>query len=336
MALSTFMCKQTQVFLSGLKMDAYNPLRHKEKVVIVMGATGTGKSRLSIDLATRFQAEIINSDKMQVYKGLDIVTNKVTEEEQRGVTHHLIGIQNPNVDFTVKDFCDKASNKIESILEQGRLPIIVGGSNSYIEALIDDDDDFFKSKYECCFLWVDVLMPVLYSFVSKRVDQMLEKGMIHEVKKMFNPNVDYARGIRKAIGVPEFDPYFRSELLDKEHRAILLQEAIRQVKENTCKLACRQRGKIHRLSNTKGWDMHQLDATEVFQKHGREADKAWEELVAGPSKMIVGQFLYNEATKFPTHLAAGIKNRDIERWLLANNLYPLVTSVQNNSGMRNK
>ena len=111
----------------------------------------------------------------RVDQGLDMITNNVTEEEQRGVTHHLLGIQNPNVDFTVKDFCDKASHKIESILEQGRLPIIVRGYNSYIEALIDDDADFFKSKYECCFFWMDVLMPVLYPFVSKRVDQMLEK-----------------------------------------------------------------------------------------------------------------------------------------------------------------
>ncbi|KAM3735331.1 hypothetical protein ACB098_10G080800 [Castanea mollissima] len=208
-------------------MDLFNPQRHKEKVVIVMGATGTGKSRLSIDLASRFPAEIINSDKMQVYKGLDIVTKKVTEEEQRGVPHHLLGILNPNADFTVTEFCDKASHMIESIVGQGRLPIIVGGSNSYIEALIDDDDFIFRSKYECCFLWVDVSMPLLHSFVSKRVDQMLEKGMIEEVRKMFNPNLDYSRGIRRAIGVPEFDLYFRSEqFLDKEQRAMLLQETI--------------------------------------------------------------------------------------------------------------
>ncbi|KAL4603036.1 adenylate isopentenyltransferase 3, chloroplastic-like isoform X1 [Castanea sativa] len=315
MAFSTFMCQQTQPFLdfpsSGLKMDLFNPQRHKEKVVIVMGATGTGKSRLSIDLASRFPAEIINSDKMQVYKGLDIVTNKVTEEEQRGVPHHLLGILNPNADFTVTEFCDKASHMIESIVGQGRLPIIVGGSNSYIEALIDDDDFIFRSKYECCFLWVDVSMPLLHSFVSKRVDQMLEKGMIEEVRKMFNPNLDYSRGIRRAIGVPEFDLYFRSEqFLDKEQRAMLLQGAICHIKENTCKLACRQREKIYRLRNMKGWNMHRLDATEVFRKHGREADKAWEELVAGPSSVIVGQFLYNLATKVPTNVA-GIKMRNV-------------------------
>ncbi|XP_042989697.1 adenylate isopentenyltransferase 3, chloroplastic [Carya illinoinensis] len=320
---SMLMCKQTvQPLLEfpsgGLKMDVFNPhrIRHKEKVVIVMGATGTGKSRLSIDLATRFPAEIINSDKMQVYEGLHIVTNKVTEEEQRGVPHHLLGILNPTADFTVTNFCDKASIAVESILGRGRLPIIVGGSNSYMEALVENDDYMLRSKYDCCFLWVDVSMPVLHSFVSKRVDQMVENGMVDELRNMFDPNADNSRGIRRAIGVPEFDQYFRNEpFLDRKQRGILLQEAINQMKENTCKLACRQLGKIHRLRNMKGWNMHRIDATEVFQKKGRssEADEAiWEQVVAGPSRVIVGQFLYNHvaASMAPTTHVAGIKVRN--------------------------
>ena len=64
----------------------------KKKVIFVMGATGTGKSRLSVDLATHFRGEIINSDKMQVYKGLEIVTNKITHTEKQGVRHYLLGI----------------------------------------------------------------------------------------------------------------------------------------------------------------------------------------------------------------------------------------------------
>jgi adenylate isopentenyltransferase (cytokinin synthase) len=79
------------------------------------------------------------------------------------VPHHLLGILNPNADFS--DFCDAASLAVESIIGRDRLPLIVGGSNSYIEALIDDDDYMFRSKYECCFIWMDVSMPVLRSFV---------------------------------------------------------------------------------------------------------------------------------------------------------------------------
>ncbi|KAF3436323.1 hypothetical protein FNV43_RR23415 [Rhamnella rubrinervis] len=281
---------------SGLKPNLFNLRHQKEKVVIVMGATGTGKSRLSIDLATRFSAEIINSDKMQVYEGLDVVTNKITNEEQRGVPHHLLGIlKKPNADFTVTDFCDKASITVESILSHNRLPIIVGGSNSYIEHLIDDYNyKLFRSKYDCCFLWVDVSMPVLNSFVSDRVDAMLLNGMVDEVRNIFDPNANYSKGIRRAIGVPEFDKYLRNEqFLDEKSRAGLLQEAIKQMKENTSKLACRQLGKIQRLRNIKGWNLHRLDATEVFRKRGKEADLAWENLVAGPSTEIVGQFLCN-------------------------------------------
>ncbi|XWS36276.1 hypothetical protein CRYUN_Cryun20dG0071400 [Craigia yunnanensis] len=298
MKVSLSMCKKTVSLLdipSGvLKSDFFSPRRQKEKVVILMGATGTGKSRLSIDLSTRFPAEIINSDKIQVHAGLDIATNKITEEEQCGIPHHLLGVINPNTDFTATNFIDMASNAMASILSRSQLPIIAGGSNSYIEALVDDKDFRFRSKYECCFLWVDVAMPVLNQYVSERVDKMVENGMVDEVRSFFDPNANYTRGIRKAIGVPEFDRYFRAEpFLDKQYRAKLLQEAIHEIKINTCKLACRQLEKIHRLRNKKNWKIHRLDATEVFRRRGEEADKAWEELVAGPSTEIVTAFLYN-------------------------------------------
>ncbi|XWS13560.1 hypothetical protein CRYUN_Cryun36dG0047500 [Craigia yunnanensis] len=259
-----------------------------------MGATGTGKSRLAIDLATRFPAEIVNSDKMQVYKGLDIVTNKVTEEECRGVPHHLLGIVDPNSNFTSMDFRYHASLAVESILSQGRLPIIAGGSNSYIEALVNDDPEF-QLRYECCFLWVDVSLPVLHSFVSERVDKMVQAGLVDEVKQLFNPMADFSRGIRRAIGVPELDQYFRAEpIIDAKIRAWLLETAISKIKENTCLLACRQWQKILRLYNHWNWRMHRIDATDAFLKRGDEADQAWERLVAGPSTMIVSQFLYDK------------------------------------------
>ncbi|PIN03065.1 tRNA delta(2)-isopentenylpyrophosphate transferase [Handroanthus impetiginosus] len=263
----------------------------KEKVVVVIGATGTGKSRLSIDLATRFPAEIINSDKMQAYRGLDITTNKITDEESCGVPHHLLGIIDPESDFSAASFRAMASVSLQSILSRGRLPIIAGGSNSFIEALIDAN---FRSKYDCCFLWVDVAMPVLDSFVSNRVDKMVERGMVDEVRDFFKPNADYTKGIRRAIGVPEFDLFFQVESFsDEETRARILAEAIDKIKMNNSKLARRQLEKIHRLRNMKGWKMHRLDATAVFRKRSAEAELAWEELVAGPGAAVVRRFLYN-------------------------------------------
>ena len=266
--------------------------QHIEKVVIIMGATGTGKSKLYVHLASRYKAELINSDKMQVYKGLDIVTNKLTMEEQCGIPHHLLGILNPYADFTVDHFRYMVVRAIESIVSRGHLPIIVGVSNTYIEALIDDEDSKFRSKYDCCFVWVDVLVLVLDPFLSKRVDQMIENGMVDELRKMFDPNVDHSQGIFRSIGIPEFDQYFRNESsLDKETNAMLIQKAISEMKENTYKLACLRVEKIYRLRDIKGWNIHRLDATQVFKKKGKESDEAWNELVARPSVAIVGQFL---------------------------------------------
>ncbi|KAF3570776.1 hypothetical protein F2Q69_00062536, partial [Brassica cretica] len=187
MKISMAMCKQslppsTTLDFSparfGPNMLTLNPYVPKEKVVVIMGATGTGKSRLSVDLATRFQAEIINSDKIQVHQGLDIVTNKITTEERCGVPHHLLSVLPPQADLTAANFCHMANLSVESVLNRGKLPIIVGGSNSYVEALVDDDDYKFRSKYDCCFLWVDVALPVLNRFVSERVDKMVQNGMV--------------------------------------------------------------------------------------------------------------------------------------------------------------
>nr|XP_043620837.1 adenylate isopentenyltransferase 3, chloroplastic-like [Erigeron canadensis] len=281
----------------GMDLSVLQCHPHKQKVVIVMGATGTGKSRLSIDLATGgVPAEIINSDKMQVYEGLDIVTNKITQDECRGVPHHLLGIVDPEADFTAGNFVTMASLAMKSIVGRGKLPIIAGGSNSFIEALVDNDNYEFRSRYDVCFLWVDVAMLVLNQFVSDRVDRMVAAGMVEEVRTMYNPKADYSKGIRRAIGVPEFDSYFRSQYsssTDEKTRSRLLKAAIKETKANTCKLAYKQLEKIHRLRNVKGWKVHRLDATEVFQKQGCEADEAWAKLVSQPALAIVDEFLYS-------------------------------------------
>ncbi|KMS98753.1 hypothetical protein BVRB_3g069300 [Beta vulgaris subsp. vulgaris] len=300
MNLSYPLCKQVQPLISfpgGLNTNSLNfHSSYKDKVVVVMGATGTGKSRLSIDLATHFPAEIINSDKIQVYKGLDIVTNKVTEEECRGVTHHLLGIIDPDVDYNAAHFRHDALSAIESIIEQDKLPIIAGGSNSFIESLVNDDP-YFASRYDCCFLWVDVNLHILRSFVSKRVDQMVKAGLIDEVRGIFDPEANYTHGIRRAIGVPEIDRFLRAEgIVDKETLDTLLQIAIDEVKENTCKLASRQLQKIHRLRDFWGWNLHHINATEAFLKQGEDAHEAWDRLVVGPSAMIVAQFLYRSSS----------------------------------------
>ncbi|WOG83702.1 hypothetical protein DCAR_0102879 [Daucus carota subsp. sativus] len=301
MTMSMFTCKPTHPFLqiqAGNSRLSSRLRPSKDKVVVVMGATGTGKSKLSVDLATQFNGEVVNADKMQVYEGLDVITNKITAEESCGVPHHLLGIKHPSADFTCTDFSNMASSTVASIIDQKKLPIIAGGSNSYIEFLIDNEAAGFRSKYDCCYLWVDVSMTVLHQIISDRADRMVEKGMVDEARQMFSPNADYSTGIRRAIGVPEFDYYFRLEPhVNEETRAKLLQEAIYEVKINSCKLACRQQDKILRLMHDKGWDIQRLDATDAFLKYGKESNKAWKELVLKPSKAIVSQFLKSSDPK---------------------------------------
>ncbi|XP_039852174.1 adenylate isopentenyltransferase 3, chloroplastic-like [Panicum virgatum] len=274
---------------------------HKGKVVVVMGATATGKSKLAVDLALRFGGEVVNSDKIQVHDGLGVVTNKVTAAESRGVPHHLIGGVSPDANYTAADFCRDAIRAVESVHARGRVPIVAGGSNRYLEALLDGEPTF-RRRYECCFLWVDADMPVLDRYIRSRVDCMLEHGLVDEVRGFFKPDADYSRGIRRAIGVPEMDTYFRLEAMgkldgDDELRAGLLSEAAAEIKASTCRLARRQLRKIRRLRGTPGWSIRRLDATAALMLKISEAKDpeieraAWEEDVVRPAVRAVATFL---------------------------------------------
>ncbi|XP_027339203.1 adenylate isopentenyltransferase 5, chloroplastic-like [Abrus precatorius] len=302
-SISACACKQELPlvnFQKGLTMEALFKQR-KDKVVVIMGATGTGKTKLAIDVAKHlYPAEIVNSDKMQVYKGLDITTNKVSEEECGGVPHHLLGTIDPNLNFTANEFCRYATLAIDSIVERDGLPIIAGGSNSYIDALVNHHTQF-RLRYECCFLWVDVSLPVLHSSLRTRVDRMIEAGQVDEVRQFFQPHADYTKGIRRAIGVPEFDDFLRAEAssADEKTKKKLLEAAIARIKVNNCTLANRQLQKIHRLHGLWKRTMHHLDATEAVLNSGCE--DTWHHHVLARSLAILHKFLYEE-----THVPAGI------------------------------
>ncbi len=108
-----------------------------KKVIVIVGPTGVGKTKISIQLAKRFNSEIINCDQSQMRKLLNIGTAKITKEEMDGVPHHLIDFLEPISDYSIKDFQDDARNLIDNM---NFVPFIVGGSGLYIDAVITDYD----------------------------------------------------------------------------------------------------------------------------------------------------------------------------------------------------
>ncbi|XP_071451157.1 tRNA dimethylallyltransferase [Hetaerina americana] len=105
-------------------------------IIVVLGATGSGKSKLAIEIAKIFNGEIVSADSMQLYKGLDVITNKVTAEERRMVPHHMLDFLEPHVSLNVVDYRNMALRKVEEIMAKGKLPLVVGGTNYYIESLL--------------------------------------------------------------------------------------------------------------------------------------------------------------------------------------------------------
>lgn len=112
------------------------PSQAKQKIVVIIGPTASGKSDLSIAIAQKFNAEIISADSRQVYRGMDIGTGKVTKHEQELVPHHLLDIADPKRNFSVARFQRLGAQAIRSILHRGKTPVIVGGTGFYIDALV--------------------------------------------------------------------------------------------------------------------------------------------------------------------------------------------------------
>ena len=154
-------------------------------IVTITGPTGVGKTKLSVELAKRLNAEIINGDSMQVYKGLDIGTAKVTEEEKEGVPHHLFDIVDVTDTYTVYDYQRDCRSKIDELQSKNKNIIIVGGTGLYIKAALYDykfDKEEEKRDYSKCSL--DELIDRIKKIDSnikidfsnrRRVERTLEK-----------------------------------------------------------------------------------------------------------------------------------------------------------------
>ena len=113
-------------------------------IIVILGPTGVGKTKMSVELAKVLNGEIINADSTQVYRGLNIATAKVTENEKENIPHHLFDIKDISENYTVFDYQKDARLVLEKIKLKGKTPIIVGGTGLYIKALLYDYD--FKEE----------------------------------------------------------------------------------------------------------------------------------------------------------------------------------------------
>ena len=181
-----------------------------KKVLVIAGPTGVGKTALSIHLAQRFQGEIISGDSMQIYRGLDIGTAKVTAAEAQGVLHYLIDIKDPSESFSVAEFQHLAREKIDEITSRGKLTMIVGGTGLYILALLYDD----------FLIGLTTERSLLYQRINERVEQMFAAGLEKEAATLRDlPDSQAAKG----IGYREFFSYFAGE-----EDLLAVKEAVKQ------------------------------------------------------------------------------------------------------------
>lgn len=155
----------------------------KKPLIVIAGPTACGKSAVSVELAKIINGEIISADSMQVYRGMDIGTAKITKEEMGGIKHYLIDCLNPDEEFSVAVFQTMAKKAIDEILGKGKIPILVGGTGFYINALINDND-FSSSKRD-------------YAIREKLKNLLEEKGAEFIYNKLKEYDPEYASTVHQ-------------------------------------------------------------------------------------------------------------------------------------------
>ncbi len=209
----------------------------KPKILVVLGPTAVGKSDIAVELAKKFNGEVVSADSRQVYKGMNIGTGKITKKEMKGVRHHLLDVISPTSKnrFTVSKFQELAYEAIDDILKRGKLPIICGGTGFYIQSIVDGIvlPDVGVNK---------ALRKKLSSKTAKELVKILSK-MDKKRLKAIDPNNRFrlirAIEIAKALGkVPSLtiNPKYKSlqiglDIPDKELRTKILKRIKMRMKK---------------------------------------------------------------------------------------------------------
>lgn len=179
------------------------------KVIVIVGPTGVGKTNLSVELAKRLNGEIISGDSVQVYKEMNIGSAKVKEAEKEGIKHYLIDIKEIKEDYSVYEFQKEVREKIDIIVSKGKTPILVGGTGLYLKAALYDyefnkEDDKDYNEYN--------------DLSNEQAYELLKKLDLQEAKKL-HPN-NRIRVVR-ALNIIEKNKMSKTELLAKQEHKLL-------------------------------------------------------------------------------------------------------------------
>ncbi len=205
-------------------------------IYVIIGPTGVGKTKLSVSLAKRINAEIINADSMQIYRQLNIGVAKITPDEKENIPHHMFDIVNVSDDYSVYNYQKDARRIIDKLLKENKNIVVVGGTGLYIKALLydytfDDRENKNKKLYDFKLIGLTRDRKVLYDSIDKRVDIMLENGLEDEVRNLYDKGIN-TRAIRTAIGYKELYDYFDGKQT--------FEEAIDKIKQSSRRYAKRQ------------------------------------------------------------------------------------------------
>ncbi len=291
-----------------------------DKLIVLTGPTAVGKTELSIKLANKINGEIISADSIQVYKNLDIGSDKITIEEMQNVKHYLVDVLNPTEDFNIYIFKEMAKKAIKEIQAKGKIPIIVGGTGFYIQSVIYDtsfskednsiireeleqiarikgneflhnelkkidkvsaekihpnnvkriiraieyyklnnrpisqhneEESIKEAVFNTKYFVLNDKRELLYDRIDRRVDKMIELGLVNEVKSLMDSGLDSTYNSMQGIGYKEIIEYLDGKCT--------LDDAINNIKKNTRHFAKRQLTWFRREQNVNWIEKYQYD-----------------------------------------------------------------------------
>ncbi|MBR1728922.1 MAG: tRNA (adenosine(37)-N6)-dimethylallyltransferase MiaA [Selenomonadaceae bacterium] len=224
------------------------------ELIVILGATATGKSALALKMAEELQTEIISADSMMVYKNFNIGTAKPSKNELSRIKHYLVDILEPQEKFSVVDFQNAASKIISDLHQRGKIPIVVGGTGLYIQALIEgykfnsaqdiNDQGKIQKSFQSHFKETGELIynakvigltldrQELYRRINERTKKMFDAGLVDEVKHLLNSGVNRNDQAMLGIGYKETLEYLDGNLT--------LDETIEKISQATRNFAKRQ------------------------------------------------------------------------------------------------